>query len=115
MSATTPRSRKAKGRVYQQEIVKLLSQWVPHLKSTVMGETGTDVQDPLRLLPWTYTECKRHEKSPTLEDIAQWMSRKTHGGQWCLFSRQSRKPTLVVMPLDVLTTLMTAYYSKEDA
>lgn len=78
-----------------------------HLTSTSMGVHGTDVVDPLGSLPWDYTECKRHEKSPSLADIEALMgSKRIKERRWCFFSRQSRKPTLVVMPLETLRRLI---------
>jgi hypothetical protein len=105
----TSKGRKAKGRVYQQEIVAFLTECgFSALKSTTMGEAGTDVQDPLRQLPWHYTECKRLERSPTLAAIEEIMKKKPRGAErsWCFFTRQSREPTLVVMPLELLKELI---------
>lgn len=113
MAALTPRSRKAKGRMYQQEIAKFLTECgFQGLKSTIMGEAGTDIQDPFGLLPWNYTECKRYEKSPSLSEIVSVMEKKTHGGLWCFFSRQSRKPTLAVVPLEVLQRMLSLFVRK---
>jgi len=112
MAATTPRTRKAKGRVYQQEIVAWLLQMCgyTHLLSTIMGMWGTDVGDPYAELPWSYTECKRLEKSPSLAEIEVIMSKKRiKDRSWCFFSRQSRQPTLVVMPLETLAILLRSH------
>lgn len=107
----TSRGRKAKGRVYQQEIVTFLTNLgFSGLKSTTMGETGTDIQDPFSILPWNYTECKRHEKSPILADIVEMMEKKTgSNGWWCFFTRQSRKQSTVVMSMETLRHLLEAY------
>lgn len=108
MSAKTPQTRKAKGRTYQQEIVKFLTNCgFTHLSSTSMGVYGTDVGDLTGQLPWNYTECKRHEKSPTLSDIEALMNTKRiKDRSWCFFSRQNRKPSLVVMSLETLERLL---------
>lgn len=107
MAARTPQTRKAKGRKYQQEISAFLTECgFSHLSSTPMGMTGTDIQDPLHGLPWYYTETKHLEKSPTLADVAEVMRKKKTNGSWCFFTRQSRKPTLAVMPLEVLQKLL---------
>jgi Holliday junction resolvase len=103
----TSKGRKAKGRTYQQEIVSFLTECgFAGLKSTTMGEAGTDIQDPFEMLPWAYTECKRHERSPTLDQITTLMEKKPASGGWCFFSRRTRRPTLVVMPLSVLEALL---------
>ena len=106
----TSRGRKAKGRVYQQEIAKFLADLgFLGLKSTTMGESGTDIQDPFSVLPWNYTECKRHERSPTLADIVEMMEKKDRNGWWCFFTRQSRKQSTVVMSMPTLKHLLEAY------
>ena len=110
MTARTPQSRKAKGRTYQQEIVQFLTELdFPHLSSTSMGAAGSDIGDPLAVLPWYYTETKFIEASPTLAKISMIMAKKRTKGEWCFFSRQSRKPTLAVMPLNVLEKLLRVY------
>jgi hypothetical protein len=69
MTANTPQSRKQKGRLFQQQIVKAILEFFPELtendvKSTSMGKSGSDLElseKALRMLN-IEPECKFQEK-----------------------------------------------------
>ena len=69
MTANTPQSRKQKGRLFQQQIVKAILDFFPELtendvKSTSMGKSGSDLElseKALRMLN-IEPECKFQEK-----------------------------------------------------
>lgn len=100
------RSAKAKGRMGQQEIRDTLLEAFPNLhpddiKSTVMGDTGADIQLSPRareLIPLSI-EVKRRKSA--LKTVYDWMDQASHHGKNppVVFYRSDRKPWLVVCEL----------------
>lgn len=100
------RSAKAKGRMGQQEIRDTLLEAFPQLhpddiKSTVMGDTGADIQLSPRareLIPLSI-EVKRRKTG--LKTVYDWMDQATHHGKNppVVFYRADRKSWLVVCEL----------------
>ena len=113
----TVKSRKAKGRRFQQIVRdKFLSLDPGGLyESTVMGEPGSDIKDPLTRLPWDYTECKNHESWPSLDDVADMMHRKKHDGTWvAIYGRNHCREPLVVLPFSTLGLMLVAWFKELD-
>lgn len=106
----TPRSKKAKGRRFQQEIAKLLLGLCPNggFSSTPMGVPGTDVADPFRLLPWRYIECRNREGFPTLDAIIDEMQ-KERSGDWAYVIRRNRQAPTWVLSHVVMQKLLAAW------
>lgn len=107
-------SRKAKGRRLQQFLTQTFLKYDPEggYKSTTMGESGTDVYDPLSRLPFTYVEAKNWESWPNLSEVVSMMEKKTKEGWACVFSRNHcRKPT-VIIDFDTFETLLSAWFKK---
>ena len=113
------RAAKAKGRLGQQEIRDALLKIFDHLepddvKSTVMGDTGADVQlSPLaqKSIPISI-EVKRRKTG--LKTVYTWMDQATNHdkGPPVVFHRSDRQPWLVVSELDHYLELLKG--SKKD-
>jgi hypothetical protein len=96
------RASKAKGRLGQQEIRDALLETFDDVKSTVMGDTGADVQlSPLaqKSIPISI-EVKRRKTG--LKTVYTWMDQATNHdkGPPVVFYRSDRQPWLVVTELD---------------
>tara|TARA_R100001369_G_scaffold10603_1_gene23623 strand:+ start:63 stop:416 length:354 start_codon:yes stop_codon:yes gene_type:complete len=101
------RAAKAKGRLGQQEIRDALLETFDHLepddvKSTVMGDTGADVQlSPLaqKYIPISI-EVKRRKTG--LKTVYSWMKQAENHTEKppVVFYRSDRQPWLVVTELD---------------
>lgn len=110
-SLIKPSSAKAKGRRFQQAIVKDILEMYPALepddvKSTGMGQPGADVQlSPAakRLFPYQ-VECKSKAKSPTHTIYHQAL---THGDtEPLVLIKMDRDITLAVVSWEHLKTLI---------
>lgn len=107
MTANTPRSRKAKGAKFQNEIREKLLERFEHLepddiKTAVMGESGIDIKlSPAaqRAFPWAI-EAKAQEKVALRAWWDQAVANQTEKLKPLLITKQSRKEPLVVMKLD---------------
>ena len=107
------RQGKQKGRLGQQEIRDALLESFPTLepddiKSTVMGDTGADVQlSPAarKLIPLSI-EVKRRKTG--LKTVYEWMKQATNHTKDdpVVFYRSDRQPWLVVMELPLLLKLL---------
>ena len=114
MTANTPQSRKAKGRRFQQEVVRALLEQFPELtendlKSTSMGKPGADIEmsqkalDILGIEP----ECKFVEKLNVHEAFKQTEVRAEKKGLIpVLFFKRSRSKPLACIELNVLLQLL---------
>jgi len=107
MVAKTPKTRKAKGRKFQQEIAKRISGilGIPvekdgDIESRPMGQSGPDVilrGEAKELFPFV-VETKFCEKW----DIHKWIKQARHyGDNWLLFCKRSRNKPIVVMDCDM--------------
>jgi hypothetical protein len=113
MVATTPRSRKNKGMVFQKEIRSALLETFPELepediKTAVACEHGEDIKlSPAarRLFPFA-VEAKAQEK---VSLRVWWEQTKANAGKHIplLITKQSRKEPLVVMALDDFLKLIS--------
>lgn len=99
----TPRSRKAKGRRLQNEVVdKIREIFGCHeddCKPAIMGESGRDVKlSPAMQERFPYSvECKNTERIAIWQAIEQ-AERNANGLTWIVFFRRNRSKTFVVMP-----------------
>lgn len=111
MVAKTPRTRKAKGRKFQQEIAKRISEILDipvekdgDIESRPMGQSGPDVilrGTAKELFPFV-VETKFCEKW----DIHKWIKQARHyGDNWLLFCKKSRSKPIVVMDCDMFFTI----------
>lgn len=106
-----PSSAKAKGRRFQQAIVKDILELHPELepddvKSTGMGQPGADVQlSPAarKLFPYQ-VECKSKAKSPTHTIYKQALTHGSH--EPLVLIKMDRDITLAVVSWDHFKTLL---------
>lgn len=109
--ANTPRSRKAKGRVYQQSLRDWLLEIDPFgmYESQTMGLPGSDIQDPAGRLPWSYVELRRHENPPSLNSVRKEME-KAPNDYWVFGTRGNNQQSLFIMSEEMFKRLVRAYF-----
>ncbi len=103
------KSRKGKGRTYQQYIRdRLIAITGLRLESQPMGQAGSDIIDIDKGLPWETSECKHWKEYPSLNHLTTLLvpEKRTQ----VFFMRANRKPDLVVMKLDTFLELLEGYY-----
>lgn len=112
--ATTPRSRKNKGKRLQNEVVQILYENYPmleegDLRSTIMGDSGTDVKmSPAakRLIPFDI-ECKNQETA----SIWQWLTQAEENSEEkripLVVFKRNRSKTYAVLEFDKLMELLS--------
>lgn len=117
--ASSPKSRKAKGREGQQAIRDKLLETFEELEpgdviSTSMGDSGSDLKlspAALKLIPIS-PEVKRRKSG--LKTIYGWFNQAKSGGSYwpTLFMRQDRCEWLVVINLENYLDLLKNYKRK---
>jgi len=111
MTANSPKTRKAKGRKFQQEIARDISDvlGIPiekdgEIESRPMGQSGPDIilrGDAKADFPFT-VETKFTERW----DVHKWVDQaKKYGDDWLLFCKKSRSSPVVIMDKDVFFDL----------
>jgi hypothetical protein len=116
MTANNPRTRKAKGRMFQNEIVETLGKKYIHLtlgkdkdiQGREMGQTGTDIRlsDTAKLFIPFDIECKAVEQLNIWKALAQAESNTSEGRIPLLVFRRARSKTYAVIELDKLLWVM---------
>ncbi len=113
MVANNTKTRKAKGRKFQQEIAQKISKLLNiktqkdgDIESRPMGQSGTDIilRGKARELFDFYIECKRTEQLSLNTWIAQ-AKRNSKDNRWLLFFRRNRKKPIVIMDCDLFFEL----------
>ena len=114
MSANTPRSRKAKGRVFQQEVRQKLLETFPDLhpdniKVSIMGESGVDIiLSPLAREHIPYSvECKRQEKLNIWDALNQAEENKTPNTEPIVIFRRNKSEAHVMMKFEHFLKLIS--------
>lgn len=107
-------SRKAKGRKFQQEIAKYISELLDipvekdgDIESRPMGQSGVDVilrGEAKKKFPYS-VEIKRQEMWSIHNWIKQAKENQKDGTDWLLFCRKSRQDSVVVMDTKVFFKL----------
>lgn len=113
MVATTTKSRKSKGRIFQQEIAGLIVKHNPEIndgdiRTALMGESGDDIvihPDKQYLVPLSI-ECKRTETTSVWAWWEQAKARQTDDKIPVVIFRRSRsKPMILLTAEDFFTVL----------
>lgn len=119
---TTPKSRKAKGRIFQQEVKAMIEAVNPEFEPgdisvAIMGEAGEDIKVHRNRHLWPFaTECKRVENLNLWASWAQASSRRTKESVPVLIFRRSRSEPLVVLnALDFIKLVRQAPNSYKDS
>jgi hypothetical protein len=112
--ASTPASRKAKGRRFQQEIAfrigKLLGMDVgqdERIASREMGQSGTDIRligRAKELFPFSI-ECKNQESWGIHSWISQAKANLEKDTHWLLFCKRNRQKPVVIMDTETFFEL----------
>jgi len=111
------KSAKAKGRVLQNYVVKLLLKAFPMLedddiKGAIMGERGEDIKlSPLarKKIPFSF-ECKNVERLRFWQSVEQAETNsKLKGGIPALVVKKNRKDPYICLPLFDFITFFTKY------
>lgn len=112
--ASTPRSRKAKGRRLQNDVRDLILEIFPHLepddvRSTPMGVSGTDIQlSPAAKKVFPYSvEAKNQEKISIWACLDQAIKNAKEGTRGILFFKKNRTKPFVAMELETFIELLT--------
>src|ERR1043166_2852503 len=111
----TSASAKAKGRKFQQRIrdwLLGLCEW-GRFSSTSMGVNGSDIGDPLSLLPFSYCECRCRETWPSLEAIVKEMNGKA-GESWAAIYGRNRTQPVVILSWYVFEQLMMRWFRGDE-
>ena len=119
MAATTPASRKAKGRVFQQEVRQKLLETFPDLhpdniKVSIMGEAGVDIiLSPLarERIPYS-VECKRQEKLNIWDALKQAEDNKTPNTEAIVVFRRNKGEAHVMMKFEHFLKLIASPLDK---
>jgi len=120
MVAKTPKTRKAKGRKFQQEIAKRISEVLDipvekdgDIESRPIGQSGPDVilrGVAKELFPFV-VETKFCEKW----DIHKWIKQARHyGDNWLLFCKKARNKPVVVMDCDMFFAIYELLFGEND-
>ena len=112
MVATTPASRKGKGRVFQQwvrdQLIEKLGIHNLDIESTGMGQAGIDVKlsrAAREKFPYG-VECKRVERLDWWQSITQAKANaKKEDLDWCLFVKRNHNDAIVVMDAETMIRL----------
>lgn len=114
--ANTARSRKAKGRRFQQEIRdRLLSEYKhiledDDIKSTQMGGSGVDIQlSPAarKIIPYSI-ECKNQEKMNIWSSLEQCEDNCVENTTPVLFFKKNNSKTYAVLPVEHFIQLISS-------
>jgi hypothetical protein len=115
--AKTPRSRKAKGRRFQQEVRdKLLEEFKDHLepddvRCTIMGQSGEDIilsPAARKLIPYSI-EAKNQEKLNIWSALEQAESNCKSGIEPVLAFKRNNSKAYAVISLDHFIKLMSVF------
>ena len=114
MVATTPKTRKAKGRKFQQEVAERISGLLTipvekdgDIESRPMGQAGPDVilrGEAKKLFPFA-VETKFTEKWNVSKWIEQAKSNSSEDLDWLLICKKSRTSPVVIMDIDLFFRL----------
>ena len=117
-----PRSAKGKGRLFQQNIAKRISQLIQkpfgpdeQVASREMGQSGCDIRlvgEALEDFPWS-VECKRQEKWDIHKWIKQAKENQIPSTDWILFARRNREDGVAILDLDVFFDLLRLIKGKK--
>ena len=105
MTANTPKTRKAKGRTFQKEIVTIIQAVNPEFEPgdlgvALMGEAGEDIKVKNPAKKWLYmlaTECKRTENLNLTGAFEQAKKRREKDIIPILAHRKSRHGPLITL------------------
>lgn len=112
--ANTPKTRKAKGRNFQNWVVKSILDSNPQLtdrdvRGAVMGEKGVDVklsEEGLRVFPYS-VECKAVESINVWECWKQAQANKEKNTQPILFIKRNHTDPIVVVDASYFIELVS--------
>ena len=114
MVAKTVASKKAKGRKFQQDIMKRISKAVGikagkdlDIDSRPMGQTGQDIilrGKAKKLFPFA-PECKRTEKMSLYSWIKQAIKNTPKGINWIVFHKKNRTNSITIIDTEVFFKL----------